>query len=443
MVGSARKSGGGVASVIRLHEQMLVWREYGCYWLETQIQAGVLTKLWYALRAAVKGFFLMPRFDMVHFHTVPDQSMTVQLPVLLWAKLWRKKVLFHIHCGSQLTMPMCTDNKIAHWCMGQTDAIILLAESFKPMLDEYWPEAKSATRFVLYNPLKGDDVAAPTKKPAANEEADGLRRGFANEEAMPTKKPMATKTILFAGMFNKNKAADVLIKAFAKAIKPVAYEEAGGLRRGCANEEAMPTKKPAANEEWRLVLLGTGPEEENLRKLIEDLDCSEKEHSENSTNSWHEMHLRDRIVMPGYVWGEEKDAYFRNASIYVMCSHYEGFPMVVLEAWQNQMAVVTTPVVPDVLKPVANEEACGLRKGCAHEEAAPTKQAMVYDSEVANALVFDFDDVEQLAAHLKLLMEDTNLREKLGENGHNLVQQRFTMERIDVDLRNIYSAILE
>ncbi len=438
MVGSARKSGGGVASVIRLHEQMPVWREYGCYWLETQIQAGVLTKLWYALRAAVKGFFLMPQFDMVHFHTVPDQSMTVQLPVLLWAKLWRKKVLFHIHCGSQLTMPMCTDNKIAHWCMGQTDAIILLAESFKPMLDEYWPEAKSATRFVLYNPLKGDDVAAPTKKLVANEEADGLRNSL-----WLTKQPLATKTILFAGMFNKNKAADVLIKAFAKAIKP------------------------AANGEWRLVLLGTGPEEENLRKLIEDLDYSEKEHSENSTNekdtsskeenhasgkennspnstnSWHEMHLRDRIVMPGYVWGEEKDAYFRNASIYVMCSHYEGFPMVVLEAWQNQMAVVTTPVVPDVLKPVANEEACGLRKGCAHEEAAPTKQAMVYDNEMANALVFDFDDVEQLAAHLKLLMEDANLREKLGENGHNLVQQRFTMERIDADLRNIYSAILK
>ena len=51
MVGSARESGGGVASVIRLMEQMPVWKKYGCHWLGTQIQRNYLWKIYYALKA--------------------------------------------------------------------------------------------------------------------------------------------------------------------------------------------------------------------------------------------------------------------------------------------------------------------------------------------------------------------------------------------------------
>lgn len=354
VVGSARRSGGGVASVIRLFEQMPVWREYGCYWLETQIQAGTLTKLWYAVRASVKGFFMMPGFDAVHMHTVPDRSMTVQLPIMLWARLWRKKVILHIHCGNQLAMPMCTKDRIAQWCMGQADALILLAESFMPLLDRYWPGAKGK-RFVLYNPHVGRGMLEAVEK---------------------------KKTILFAGIFNNNKAADVLIKAFAKVHR--------------------------SYPDWRLQLLGNGPEESNLRNLI------------------HECGLDGQVDMPGYLFGADKESYFKTAGIYAMCSHYEGFPMVVLEAWSHATAVVTTPVggLPDVL--VSLEE---------HQSGLSCNEA--------NAMVFDYDDAEGLSLRLSRLMRDDSLRCNLGENGRRLVMNRFSMDRINEDLRRIYAESLD
>jgi len=83
-------------------------------------------------------------------------------------------------------------------------------------------------------------------------------------------------------------------------------------------------------------------------------------------------------------------------------------PMVVLEAWRNNMAVLSTPVgaMPD----------------------------MLYE----NYLEFDFDDVEGLARQLGRLMEDEELRTRLGENGRKLVEERFSMEKIENDLRKIY-----
>ena len=90
VIGSAEQSGGGVATVIKIMKQMPVWEKYHCYWLGTQIQAGKWTKLRYAMTAYLKTLFIIWQYDIVHFHTVPNVSMIIQLPVFLLALLGRK-----------------------------------------------------------------------------------------------------------------------------------------------------------------------------------------------------------------------------------------------------------------------------------------------------------------------------------------------------------------
>ena len=345
VVGSSEDSGGGVSSVINIIRQMPVWEEYKCYWLGTQIQAGICIKLWYALKAYLKALFIIWKYDIVHFHTVPDFSVWVQLPVFVLALLGNKKIIMHLHVGNQLGMKMCTKYRLAHWCMQKADVLVLLAHRFCPLLDEYWPEVKTR-RVVVYNAIEMP------------------------EQAFSVTHEAKRHTILFAGTFNNNKSGDILIKAFAQIV------------------EKFP--------DWKLQMLGNGPQYNYYKNLV----CS--------------LGVEDNVEMPGYISGKEKEKYFKYAGIYVMCSKYEGFPMVVLEAWAHCTPVVTTMVggLPDILE------------------------------DGKNALVFDYNDVKQLAEKLEILMGNERLRSYIGENGCMIVEKKFSLKVVNEQLADLYSSLM-
>jgi len=342
VVGSAENSGGGVTTVIKLIKSMPVWKEYQCHWIGTQIQAGKIEKLLCAFKAYVEALFVIWRYDIIHFHAVPDVSVWVQFPVFLLALIGRKKIIMHLHVGNQLGMDMCTKYRLAHWCMQKADLLVLLAHRFEPLLDEYWSEVKTK-RVVLYNAIDTSHVKEESVK--------------------------KSNTILFAGAFNYNKSGEVLIKAFAR----------------------ISDKHP----DWTLQLLGSGPKENEYKELIKEYD------------------IENQVEMPGYIVGKAKDDYFEHAGIYVMCSKYEGFPMVVLESWANGCPVITTPVggLPDVLE------------------------------DGKNAFVFDFDNVDQLAEKLDSLMADEQLRISMGANGKMLVMEQFSKSAINNQLDKIYKSL--
>ena len=217
IVGSAEKSAGGVASVIRLMKKMPVWEEFHCYWLGTQIQRNYAWKLWYALKAYFAALFIIWRYDIVHFHTVPDSiCLVIQLPVFLLALLGRKKIILHLHVGNQLEREQEQKNKLFRWCMMKADVIVLLAHRFENILKELYEEITTPT-VVIYNPC---------------------------DKVSPIPYYQHNKTILYAGAFTHNKAVDVLIDAFSIVHK----------------------KHP----DWRLQLLGSGSEERLYRKKIKD-----------------------------------------------------------------------------------------------------------------------------------------------------------------------------
>ena len=189
MVGSAEQSGGGVASVLRLMKTMPFWKKYQCGWLGTQIQRGYGVKLWYAMKAYVKALFTIWRYDIVHFHTVPDKiCLVIQMPVLLLALLGRKKIVMQIHMGNQLEEH--THNKLFIWCLNRADCVVLLAKKWQRLFAELYPMVKAKTA-VIYN------ACAPT--PAVD---------YSIKE----------KSIIFAAFLNDNKHPDLLLKAW-KAIR--------------------------------------------------------------------------------------------------------------------------------------------------------------------------------------------------------------------------------
>jgi len=119
--------------------------------------------------------------------------------------------------------------------------------------------------------------------------------------------------------------------------------------------------------DWRLRIYGTGPKKDRLRELL-------KEHK-----------LGDNVTLMGRT--ERLDEELAKASFYVLSSRFEGLPMVMIEAMAQALPVVAFD--------------------------CPTGPADVLTSGVDGLLVPP-KDVDALAAAMVRLIEDRELRERIG-----------------------------
>ena len=176
-------------------------------------------------------------------------------------------------------------------------------------------------------------------------------------------------TIIFVGAFRPNKGGQTLINAFVKIHR--------------------------IYPDWKLIMLGDGPEKEMYCEIVEK--CG----------------IADYVEMPGYLNGEQLSIFFEKAGIFCLCSHHEGFPMVVLEAWGYNVPVITTPVggLPDVIE------------------------------DGYNSLVFDYGNVDMLVSKLRCLIENESLRYVMSERAHKMVNEKFNLYTISDSWSKIYSSL--
>lgn len=220
IVGSAEKSGGGISSVIQLMKKMPMWDEYSCYWLGTQIQRNYLWKLWYAIKANFTALFILWKFDIVHFHTVPDKAgLIIQLPVLLLSLIGKKKIIMHVHVGNQLKKH--TENKLFKWCLKHADIIVLLAKRWEMLFKEKYSDIEVPT-IVVYNAC----------------------------EPVPQIHSFREKRIIFVGYMDDNKAPNLLLESIAQL------------------------KSSAAINGWKVSMLGNG-DVERFEKMSEELNVQD------------------------------------------------------------------------------------------------------------------------------------------------------------------------
>ncbi len=126
-----------------------------------------------------------------------------------------------------------------------------------------------------------------------------------------------------------------------------------------------------------------------------------------------EKGLAERLEMPGAVAGPGKAKLFEQADIFVLPSHLEGLPVSMLEAMAAGLPVVATPVgaVPSIIQAGKN------------------------------GLLVPVGDVPRLRAALLSLVEDPQLRAQLGAAGRQLVEARYSVDRVAGELLDIYREV--
>ena len=111
----------------------------------------------------------------------------------------------------------------------------------------------------------------------------------------------------------------------------------------------------------------------------------------------------------GKKYGEEKDEVYRKADIFVFPTHNETFGLVLLEAMQYGVPVISTNEggVPDIVKHGENGFLC------------PKK------------------DASSLAIHIEKLLVDKGLRERMGKRGMQMFNEQFTLEVFEKNMCKI------
>lgn len=166
----------------------------------------------------------------------------------------------------------------------------------------------------------------------------------------------AAKRVIAVGRLDYQKSFDRLILVWGKV------------------HEKMP--------DWRLDIFGQGEWKEMLQQMID------------------ERGLQDVVMLnaPTKNIGRE----YAESSMLVMSSHYEGFPMVMIEAM-----------------------ACGLPAVCFDFKCGP--RDIIVEGE--NGLIVPDGDIEGLAEAIVRLMEDEELRKRMGENAKKVVET-YSEERV-------------
>ena len=150
-------------------------------------------------------------------------------------------------------------------------------------------------------------------------------------------------------------------------------------------------KKEYAN--LKLVIVGTGDFESYLRNLARGIED---------------------VVFTGYVDSlADKKLLYENCLVAALPTLYEGLPMVVLEAMACRKAVIASDVggIPMVVR---------------HGE---------------NGFLVKPGDPKSLEKITRILLEDANLRKKMGSFGRKLVEKEFTLDKMVGKTLKVYESL--
>ena len=209
VVATSPKSRGGIATVVDALRDTDMWKTHKCCWVATHIDRSKLQKVAKLALGFFKYLLLLPWYDIVHIHLSTRVSANRKYIFYRLAKAFGKRVVVHLHCGTQLSDIW---NSKYQDMFTHSDACILLSKSIRDAVASL--TGKSENLHVVYNPSPSGVVVPKSEE--------------------------RTKTILFAATLYREKGYLDLIEAFAKI---------------------------AANyPDWKLVLAGNGSQDEGISK---------------------------------------------------------------------------------------------------------------------------------------------------------------------------------
>ncbi len=142
-------------------------------------------------------------------------------------------------------------------------------------------------------------------------------------------------------------------------------------------------------------------------------DSSSKENNEKIGNFIANNFLADKIKYHRLKSLDEKYQFLRNADIFVLPTLNDTFPLVLLEAMQFGLPVVST-----------------------FEGGIPE----IVDDHITGFLVKQ-NDVQGLAEKIEILIEDDNLRKKMGEKGRQKFLNEFTLDKFEHKMMKVFDEL--
>lgn len=288
----------------------------------------------------------------------PDLVVThsVKSHFLLWrSQLWREYPWVAFHHGYTTTdLKMRAYNWLDRWSLPKADRLVTVCHAFAR-------ELASSTGVPLEKiSVRHNSVRPKLKVAAGDVQSLRTRLGIASDE----------RIVLTVGRLSQEKAQIDLVAAYQR------------LR---ATNPDISSK---------LIIVGDGPERRRLEAAA-DADG-----------------IRERVIFTGQMG--EVQLFYAAADVFVLPSHSEGSPNVLLEAMAANLPIVATAVggVPEI---VENNE---------------------------TALLVPVNDPDAMAAALVRILSDQNLAERLTTNSAALAANQFTPEKYVRALVEIYGDII-
>ncbi len=143
----------------------------------------------------------------------------------------------------------------------------------------------------------------------------------------------------------------------------------------------------------RAVIAGQGEEENFLKKMVAD------------------RNLNDAIDFPGWMAQSE---FFSQIELFCLPSRHEPFGMVLIEAFAHKVPVVSTRTEGPL-------------------EIGKNGDTLLFSS---------IDDAEMMAAKIKVLIENSELRNRLVNHAFEVVNSQYSMEAVSTKLNNTLENLL-
>lgn len=299
---------------------------------------------------------LLHRLPALANQIAPDllQSHNVKTNFLIKASGLHRRFpwLSFQHGYTATDLKMLIYNQLDRWSLRSASRVVTVCQAFTPRLREYG--VSPARMAVLHN-----SVGPFT--PASQMEVDALNAQF---EIRPS------ETLIFtAGRLSREKGhADLL--------------------------QALALLKNSQPKGWRCAITGDGPEMSSLLSLRDRLG------------------LQPYLILPGHQ--SNLRPWFTRANIFVLPSHSEGSPNVVLEAMAASVPIAAT-------------------------SAGGTPEILIPEQD---ALLSPVSQPKALAANLNRLLADPALRERLQTNALITAQTRFSPAQYRNQLLAIYESLL-
>ena len=172
-----------------------------------------------------------------------------------------------------------------------------------------------------------------------------------------------------------------------------------GKRKGCYDIPFIVEQVVKVIPDVKVILAGAGStaDETKIKRSI-----------------W-ERGVLEHVVFPGWIRGEEKDRFLREADVFLLPTYNEGMPMSVLDAMGYALPIISTKVG-------------GIPK-------------IVYDGK--NGYCCNPGDIDSMAEHLIHLLSDDCLRKNMGSASYKIIEKKYSLDQHIRKLESLYEEVLK